>query len=73
MVAAAQQGQRTSFGFLNPVLYSLSGTSAVHDVLPVTSATPAQYHGVYCGTDLLCDGAHPSVWTFDSEDPLYTN
>lgn len=73
MVAAAQQGQRTSFGFLNPVLYSLSGTSAVHDVLPVTSATPAQYRGVYCGTDLLCYGVHPSVWTFDSEDSLYTN
>ena len=73
MVAAAQQGQRTSFGFLNPLLYSLAGTSALHDILPVTSATPARYRGIYCGTDLLCYGAHPSVWTFDAEDPLYTN
>ncbi len=47
MVADAEQYQH-AFGFLNPVLYKLAGTSAVHDTLPVTSSTPSRYHGVAC-------------------------
>jgi subtilase family serine protease len=47
MVADAEQGQRP-FGFLNPALYRLAGTSAIHDALPITSKTPARYHGVVC-------------------------
>jgi subtilase family serine protease len=45
MVAAAQQGQRSPFGFVNPLLYKLAGTSAVHDTLPITSHSPALYRG----------------------------
>jgi subtilase family serine protease len=38
-VAAAQQGESTAFGFLDPLLYKLAGTSAFHATLPVTSKT----------------------------------
>jgi subtilase family serine protease len=51
LVAAAEQGQR-SFGFLNPALYRLAGTSAIHEVLPITSKTPSRYHGVACDVDM---------------------
>jgi subtilase family serine protease len=47
MVADAQQYQKP-FGFLNPALYRLAGTSAVNDTLPITNKTPARYHGVAC-------------------------
>jgi subtilase family serine protease len=72
MVADAEQGQATPFGFDNPVLYSLAGTSALNDVLPVTSATPAQYRGVYCA-DQACIGVGSSVWTFDGQSKQYTD
>ncbi len=52
MVAAAQQGQKSSFGFLNPAFYKLAGTSAVNDTQPITGASPAQYHGIACGANL---------------------
>jgi subtilase family serine protease len=48
MVADAQQGQPEPFGFTNPVFYSLYGTSAFRDVLPLTSASPAMYRAEYC-------------------------
>jgi subtilase family serine protease len=41
IVADAEQGQPSSFGFLNPRLYSLAGSPAFHDILPVTASTPA--------------------------------
>jgi subtilase family serine protease len=47
MVADAEQYQKP-FGFLNPALYQLAGTRAVNETLPVTSKTPAQYHGIAC-------------------------
>ena len=47
MVADAEQNQKP-FGFLNPAIYRLAGTSAVNDTLPITSKTPARYHGVAC-------------------------
>jgi subtilase family serine protease len=47
MVADAEQGQRP-FGFLNPALYRLAGTKAIHDALPITSKTPAVDRGVVC-------------------------
>jgi subtilase family serine protease len=47
IVADAEQGHG-SFGFLNPGLYRLAGTNAVHDALPITSKTPARYRGVVC-------------------------
>ncbi|WP_366942245.1 hypothetical protein [Amycolatopsis sp.] len=69
MVADAEQGQATPFGFINPLLYSLSGTSALNDILPVTSSTPAQYHGVY----RPCVKEGGQVWTFDGQSKLYTD
>jgi subtilase family serine protease len=41
MVAAAQQGMKAPFGFLNPVLYKLAGSRAFRDVLPLTGSTPS--------------------------------
>jgi subtilase family serine protease len=46
MVAAAQQGSKAPFGFLDPVLYQLAGTSALHDVLPLTAASPSLVRAV---------------------------
>jgi subtilase family serine protease len=51
MVADAEQYQKP-FGFLNPALYRLAGTHAVNDALPITSKTPAKYHGVACDVDV---------------------
>jgi len=58
MVIAAQQGQSGPFGFVNPALYKLAGTSAVFDALPLTTASPALYRGeacdeATCGIELL--------------------
>lgn len=70
MVASAQQGQREAFGFVNPTLYSLAGTRAVRDVLPVTAATPEQDKAVYCEPQ---DCGAGSVWTFDAQTAGETN
>jgi subtilase family serine protease len=64
IVAAAQQGQASSFGFLNPVLYKLIGTSALDDVLPITSRTPALYRGTACGADAC---GITALTTFDDQ------
>jgi subtilase family serine protease len=66
VVAAAQQGQRTPFGFLNPALYKLAGTSAVHDALPLTSHSPAAWRGMVCAT-ALCGIA--ALATSDDQSP----
>jgi subtilase family serine protease len=50
IVAAAQQGQSAPFGFLNPALYTLANTSAVHQVLPLTRKSPPLYRGTVCGS-----------------------
>jgi subtilase family serine protease len=39
LVAAAQQGQEKPFGFIDPALYKVGKTSAIHDVLPVSAAS----------------------------------
>jgi len=49
LVADAQQGLPRPFGFLNPVLYRMAGTRALHAPQPVTSSTPAEYRAVACG------------------------
>lgn len=66
IVADAQQGQRTAFGFTDPVLYRLRGTSAVRDILPSTASTPGQFRGVACNVSFC--GA-PSLITFDDQNP----
>lgn len=65
IIADAQQGQHAVFGFTDPVLYQLNGTSAFHDILPSASA-PAQFRGVVCNT-AFC-GA-PALITFDDQNP----
>jgi subtilase family serine protease len=62
LVADAEQYQHHSFGFLNPALYRLAGTAAIHDTLPITSKTPARYHGMACDV-ALCGVL--SLVTFD--------
>jgi len=47
LVADAEQYQKP-FGFLNPALYRLAGTKAVHDTLPITGKSPSRYRGVAC-------------------------
>jgi len=67
---AAQQGQRTPFGFLNPVLYRMPGTGALRDVLPVTGRTPSLFRG------LLCDARtcfQKSLNVADDENPRMLN
>ncbi len=66
MVTAAQQGQASPFGFINPDLYKLSGTSAINDALPLTSASPASYRGTVC--DVYTCGI-TALTTFDDQNP----
>jgi subtilase family serine protease len=47
IVADAEQGRPSSFGFLNPLLYSLAGTRAFHDALPLTQKDPQVDRGFY--------------------------
>jgi subtilase family serine protease len=70
MVTAAQQGQAMPFGFLNPVLYKLYGTSAYHDTLPLTSHSPAQQRAVYCPA-AICK--RKVLVTFDDQSPAITS
>jgi subtilase family serine protease len=66
MIADAQQGQPTAFGFTNPVLYRLNGTPAVHDILPSTSRTPGLFRGEVCNVAPCPRGL--SLLTFDDQD-----
>ncbi|MER7249563.1 S53 family peptidase [Kribbella sp. NPDC000426] len=66
LVADAQQGQRSSFGFINPLIYRLSGTRAFHDVLPVTPAMPQQNRAAY--TPATAEDS-ATVDVFDSRGP----
>jgi subtilase family serine protease len=74
MVAAAQQGRSPSFGFLNPLLYSLSGSTAFGDPLPFTASTPVAYRDVYSpAIDFLGSDTQAYVGTLDSQDPAKTS
>jgi subtilase family serine protease len=69
LVADAQQGRTSPFGFINPLIYRLSGTSAFHDALPVTASTPRQDLDAYTPAD----GTDPaSINTFDSQQAAFT-
>jgi subtilase family serine protease len=54
LVAAAQQGEKTPFGFLNPALYKLAGTQALHDAEPITTRTPSLLRGALCNPSSIC-------------------
>jgi len=47
LVADAQQGQKSPYGFINPLLYRLADTQAFHDALPVAASTPQQNRAAY--------------------------
>jgi subtilase family serine protease len=64
MVIAAQQGQVVPFGFINPAIYKLVGTSALYDTLPIGDYHTTQYLGVFCPTETC--GA-PILTTFDDQ------
>ncbi|HJP80729.1 MAG TPA: protease pro-enzyme activation domain-containing protein [Pseudonocardiaceae bacterium] len=74
MVAAADQGQPASFGFINPLLYSVYGGNAYHDPLPFTASTPTAYrHGYSPAIDFLGRNKPAYVATLDDQDPTYTD
>jgi Subtilase family len=69
LVADAQQGQKSDFGFINQLLYRLAGTRAFHDILPVTAAMPQQDRDGYeAGSGLESTGLD----VFDSQEHAYT-
>jgi subtilase family serine protease len=70
MVTAAQQGQAVAFGFLNPVLYKLHGTSAYQDTLPLTSHSPALQRAIYCPAAICRQNV---LVTFDDQRPNITS
>ena len=45
---AAQQGQSTRFGFINPAPYKLAGTSAFYDPEPITARDPLDRRAQVC-------------------------
>jgi subtilase family serine protease len=47
IVADAEQGTRKDLGFLNPLLYSLAGSTAFRDILPVDPTTPQVDRAAY--------------------------
>jgi subtilase family serine protease len=68
MIADAQQGQPLPFGFTNPVLYTLAGTSAYHDALPLTRASPKLYRAEVCPAGPLCFKT-TALAIFDDQSP----
>jgi hypothetical protein len=70
LVADAQQGRPISFGFINPLLYRLSGTPAFRDVRPISKSTPQQNRAAYLPAD---DTFSPSVDVFDVQDRAQTD
>ncbi|MFB8177151.1 protease pro-enzyme activation domain-containing protein [Streptomyces sp. NPDC055966] len=70
LIADAQQGRKTAFGFSNPLIYRLAGTRAYHDVLPVDSRTPQQNRAAYLAAD--GSGGAPGVDVFGSQERAYT-
>jgi subtilase family serine protease len=66
MVIAAQQGQRTPFGFIDPKIYRLVKTSALYDTLPVGGYHDSSYDGVFCPADTC---GLPILTTSDDQSP----
>jgi subtilase family serine protease len=66
MVTAAQQGQSTAFGFLDPVFYKLVNTSALNEAPPLTASSPTLYRGMTCEASVC--GAR-ILTTFDDQSP----
>ncbi|HEV2371629.1 MAG TPA: S53 family peptidase [Streptosporangiaceae bacterium] len=67
MVTAAQQGQATAFGFTDPAFYKMAGTSALTDILPMGSSTPAIDRGALCPTLSGCGIFNHAMGIFDDQ------
>ncbi|MEU9476141.1 hypothetical protein [Streptomyces sp. NPDC048191] len=70
LVADAQQGRKSAFGFINPLIYRLAGTRAFHDVLPVGSSMPQQDRAAHLPAGGAQDGTGIDV--FDSQEHAQT-
>jgi subtilase family serine protease len=70
IIAAAEQGQHTPFGFINPLLYKLSKGNAFQDVLPQTASTPALDRYNVCET--ACGAPFWLLVNFNVQDPNVT-
>jgi subtilase family serine protease len=69
LVADAQQGQKSAFGFISPLIYHLAGTPAFHDILPVTASMPQQDRDAYTPAG---GGLSTALNVFDSQERAYT-
>jgi subtilase family serine protease len=65
-VADAQQGQPVPFGFIDPLLYSLAGTSAFHDILPLPASMPGIDRAAFA-PERTSGWRHPASETFDTQ------
>ena len=63
LLADAEQYQKP-FGFVNPALYRLAGTKAIHDALPITGKSPSRYRGVACD---VAECGQLSYFPFDDQ------
>jgi subtilase family serine protease len=68
MVADAQQGQSTSFGFINPLLYSAANSNAYNQTLPVTASTPQLDRSAFAPIKLV---GVPLLVTLDAQGPAF--
>lgn len=66
LVADAQQGRKQPFGFINPLLYRLAGTRALHDALPIAKSAPQQDRSAWSAADGA--GTSPGIDVFDAQD-----
>jgi hypothetical protein len=74
IVLDAEQGQPRNFGFLNPLLYSLAGSPAFHDILPLSSSDPQVDRAAFANPATLYHRRHkPVVSLFDDQDPRHTH
>lgn len=70
LIADAQQGQKSPFGFINPLIYRLAGTQALHDILPVSTSTAPQDRAAYLPANAPADSTGIDV--FDAQDHTQT-
>jgi subtilase family serine protease len=66
LVADAQQGRKSPYGFINPLLYRLARTQAFHDALPIGTSAPQQNRAAYIAPDDTFSSADIDV--FDAQN-----
>lgn len=71
IVADAQQGQSSSFGFINPLLYSLASSGAYNDATPQDTSTPQLDRSAFVPASL--DDGVPLLGIFDDQNQTQTD